>query len=472
MIPLSTAAHILVVDDDANLGKFIIEILSDARYETDLVANGADAVKRLEAEAFDLVITDLRMPGMSGIELIQWAHAYDPRVVLLAVTAYGSIETAVRAVRSGASDYITKPFEPDTLLLAVEKCLHGRAMQLELARLRTEISRRYGFESLVAKSAVMQDIVGLAQRVADSPSTLLITGASGVGKEVLARAIHQSSKRRNRPFFAINCAAIPDNLLESELFGHKRGSFTGAVSDKPGLLQQAEGGTLLLDEIGDLPLALQVKILRVLQEREVRAVGSTRAEPIDVRLIAATHRDLKKGIELGTFREDLYYRLSVIELAIPGLADRPDDVLPLAQHFLDRANRTLGKHVREFAGAATRMLCAYAWPGNVRELENIVERAVNLCQGDVITPDDLPPALHRPREEDFLDRAAEQQWTIGQLETAYARRILARAGGNKKRTAAWLGIDRRTLRRWLGERESEPGDDSVPEAWTESKGSK
>ena len=457
-----------MVDDDANLGRFIIEVLTDAHLQAVLATGGAEAIRLLEQESFDLVITDLRMPGMSGIELIQWAHSYDPRVVLLAITAYGSIDTAVHAIRSGASDYLTKPFEPDTLLLAVDKCLHERAMQLEIERLRSEVDRRFGFEGLVAKSSVMRDIVNLAQRIADSPSTLLITGASGVGKEILARAIHQSSRRRNHPFVGINCAAIPDSLLESELFGHKRGSFTGAFSDKQGLLQQAQGGTLLLDEVGDLPLTLQVKLLRVLQEREVRAVGSTRSEAITFRLIAATHRDLKKGIDLGTFREDLYYRLSVIELAIPRLADRPDDVIPLAQHFLEGANRTLGKRIREFAGSSKRMLGSYAWPGNVRELENVVERAVNLCEGDVITPDDLPPALHRPREEDFLDRAADQQWTIAELETAYARRILARAGGNKKRAAAYLGIDRRTLRRWLGETDSdgieEPsGADALPD---------
>ena len=453
------SAHILVVDDDLGLGRFIVEILCDARHKAIAVPSGAEALDKLQEEAWDVVITDLRMPGMSGLELIDRTKRYDPRVVVLAITAYGSIETAVHAIRAGAADYVTKPFEPDALLLAVDKCLHERQMQVELARLRSEVDKRFGFEAVVARSNVMQDILGLARRIADSPSTLLVTGASGVGKEVLARAIHQSSRRRARPFMGINCAAIPDSLLESELFGYKKGAFTGAVADKPGLIREADGGTLFLDEIGDLPLALQVKLLRVLQEREVRALGASRTEHVDMRLIAATHRDLRKAIAEGAFREDLFYRLSVIEIAIPRLCDRPDDIIPLAEHFLASANRALGRSIRGFSGASKQLLCNYAWPGNVRELENALERAVNLCDEDVITPDDLPLALRRPREEDFLDRALERQWSIADLEVAYARRVLGQTAGNKKKAASLLGIDRRTLHRWLGESEnSEPGD--------------
>jgi DNA-binding NtrC family response regulator len=448
-------ARILVVDDDSSLALFMVEILSDAHHEPWLVENAKDAMQRVEEESWDLVITDLRMPGISGLELIAWIKSYDPRIALLAVTAYGSIETAVQSIRGGAVDYITKPFEPDALLLAVDKCVHERQLQMELARLRTEADRRYGFDAVIARSVVMQEVLGLARRVADSPSTVLITGASGVGKEVLARAIHQSSRRRTKPFFAINCAAIPDNLLESELFGYKKGAFTGASSDKAGLLQQANDGTLLLDEIGDLPLPLQAKLLRVLQERKVFAVGSTNGAPIDVRLIAASHRDLKTCIAQGAFRDDLYYRLSVIEITIPRLCDRPEDIMPLADHFLASANQRLGRTVREFSGAAKKLLCAYAWPGNVRELENAVERAVNLCEHEAITPDDLPPALRRPAEQDFLDRAIEKQWTLAELEMAYARRVLAQAAGNKKRASAMLGIDRRTLHRWLGEQDAD-----------------
>jgi DNA-binding NtrC family response regulator len=456
--------RVLVVDDDPNLARFVVEVLADARYEADAAESAAAAMARLETESWDVVVTDLRMPGASGLELIEWIKAYDPRIAVLAVTAYGSIETAVRAIRVGAADYITKPFEPDALLLAVDKCARDRQLRLEVARLRTAVDARYGFDRVVARSAVMQDVVALARRVADSPSTVLITGASGVGKEVVARALHHASRRRARPFVAVNCAAIPDTLLESELFGHTRGAFTGAVADKPGLVREAHGGTLFLDEVGDLPLGLQVKLLRVVQEREVRPVGAARSEPVDVRLIAATHRDLHKAIAEGTFREDLYYRLCVLELAIPRLADRPDDVMPLAERFLADANARLGRGVRGFAGAAKRLLCAYHWPGNVRELENAVERAVNLCDGELVTPDDLPAVLAQPREEDFLARAAERRWTIADLELAYARRVLAQTGGNKKHAARLLGIDRRTLHRWLGEQDGAPDDTDEPPA--------
>jgi DNA-binding NtrC family response regulator len=458
MTQSSEPARILVVDDDSSLALFIVEILAEAGHDPSVVASGQGAMEKVEQSPWDLVVTDLRMPGMSGLELIQLLKHYDPRIAVLAITAYGSIETAVQAIRAGAADYITKPFEPDALLLAVDKCLHERQLQIELARLRKEVERRYGFEAVIARSAIMHEVLGLAQRVADSPSTVLITGPSGVGKEVLARAIHQSSRRRSRPFFAIDCAAIPDNLLESELFGYKKGAFTGATSDKPGLFQQANGGTLLLDEIGDLPLALQGKLLRVLQDREVMAVGATRGDPVDLRLIAATHRDLKSDISGKAFRDDLYYRLSVIEIMIPRLCDRTDDIMPLAEHFLAVTNKRLGRDVREFAGAAKKLLCSYPWPGNVRELENAIERAVNLCETGVIMPEDLPPALRRPTEQDFLDRAIEKKWTLAELVMAYARRVVAQTAGNKKRAAAMLGIDRRTLHRWFGEQDPDEED--------------
>jgi DNA-binding NtrC family response regulator len=451
-----TPPRILVVDDDDALAAFVVEVVTDAGHVATAVGSAAAARAALEAEAWDLVVTDLRMPGESGLELIAWIKAYDPRVAVLAVTAYGSLETAVRAVRLGAADYIPKPFEAAALRLAVDKSLRERRLQLELAALRTAVDARFGFEAVVARSAVMQDVLSVARRVADSPSTLLVTGASGVGKEVLARAIHQASRRRARPFVAINCAAIPDTLLEAELFGHTKGAFTGATLEKRGLFRAADGGTLFLDEVGDLPLPLQVKLLRVLQDRTVRPLGATTDEAIDVRLIAATHHDLHRAIAARTFREDLYYRLAVLELTVPRLADRPDDVVPLAEHFLAEANARVGREIRGFSGAATRLLCAFGWPGNVRELQNAVERAVNLCTGELILPDDLPAALRRPREEDYLDRALEQRLTIAELELAYARRVLAQTGGNKKRAARVLGIDRRTLQRWLGERDEEP----------------
>ncbi|MFO0624393.1 MAG: sigma-54 dependent transcriptional regulator [Polyangiales bacterium] len=452
---MESGTRILVVDDDVGLATFMAEVLHDAGHET-VQVHGVEAARReVETGSFDLVLTDLRMPGGSGMDLIAWLRGYDPRIAVVAVTAYGSVETAVQAIRLGATDYIPKPFEPRALLLAVDKALRERGLRREIERLRGAVEARFGFESVIARSQVMQEIVAFARRIADSPSTVLLTGPSGAGKEVIARAIHQASQRRDRPFVGVNCAAIPDTLLESELFGHKRGAFTGATADRRGLFAEAQDGTLLLDEVGDLPLGLQVKLLRALQDREIRPVGATRAEPFNVRLIAATHVDLKRAIQERAFREDLYYRLCVLEITIPPLADRADDILPLAEHFLRATNARLGRAVRGFSGAAAKMLCQHRWPGNVRELENAVERAVNVCASDLITPDDLPAPLHRPAEEDVLDRALDRQMTLDELNLAYARRVLVRVGGNKKRAAALLGIDRRTLHRWFGGRDDD-----------------
>jgi DNA-binding NtrC family response regulator len=450
-----STARILVVDDDHALARFVAEILTDQGYALSTVPSVASAKLAIEGGDWDVVITDLRMPGESGLDLIRWAKGYDPRIAVLAITAYGSIETAVQAVRLGAADYIPKPFEPDVLLLAVSKALREHTLRAELTALRTEMQGRFGFASIVAKSAAMREVLSIAERVADSPSTILITGPSGAGKEVLARGVHQHSRRRARPFVAINCAAIPEALLESELFGHKKGSFTGATTDRPGLFRQAQGGTLFLDEIGDLPLSLQAKLLRVLQEREVRSVGAERADPVDVRVLAATHHHLRDAIAKREFREDLFYRLAVIELHIPALADRVDDIVPLAEHFLAEHAARIGRPITGFAGAALKLIEGYAWPGNVRELQNVVERAINLAAGPLVNVDDLPQIMQRPREHTFVDRALDQLMTISELEITYARRMLARNGGNKKKTARMLGIDRRTLQRWLGERDDE-----------------
>jgi transcriptional regulator with PAS, ATPase and Fis domain len=291
----------------------------------------------------------------------------------------------------------------------------------------------------------------LVKRVADSPMTVLITGPSGCGKEVIARALHGESRRRSRKFVAVNCAAIPESLIEAELFGVKKGAFTGARSDRIGMFQEADGGTLFLDEIGELPLSLQAKLLRVVQEREVRPVGSTTAESLDVRIVAATNRDLRTSVSERTFREDLFYRLAVIEIMIPALKDRPEDILPLAEHALSRAAVRTGRSIAGFSGAAVKVLLGHDWPGNVRELENVIERAVALCEGDRISPDDLPANTRVRRAQDFLEAAAERMMTMEELERAYALLMLSRMGGNKQRAAAALGVDRRTLQRWFGE---------------------
>jgi len=446
--------RVLVVDDDEGLARFIVEVLTDAGHHAEAVSSAALARRRVEATGYDVVITDLRMPGESGLDLIAWLRRYDPRVAVLAVTAYGSLETAVQAMRLGAADYIPKPFEPAALLLAVDKSLRAGAMRTEIERLRVEADARYGFDAMVARSAVMRELIALARRVADSASAVLIQGPSGAGKEMMARAIHQASRRRARPYVEVDCGAIPDALLEAELFGEAQGvPGTPQHKVRPGRLQEADGGTVLLDEVDALPLPVQIKLLRVLRDREVTPVGSTQRVAVDLRVIACSNLDLRSAVAAGAFREDLYFLLNVIEMAIPPLADRVDDIPALAERFLETFNARTGRRVTGFSPAAALLLTSYGWPGNVRELQNAIERAVVVGVGPEVAPDDLPPALRQPRGHDFLDEAAVRGMTISELEVAYARRVLIKNGGNKKKTARLLGIDRRTLYRWLGERE-------------------
>jgi DNA-binding NtrC family response regulator len=444
-------ANVLVVDDDIELGKLLADIARDNGHDATNVTSPLLALKMLEEGSFDLVVTDVRMPGMDGVELIERVKAFDPRVAIIAVTAFGSLDTAIRAVRAGAYDYLPKPFQPADLALRIERALERRAMNLELSRLRTEVAGRFSVQGILGRSQAMEDVVALVRRVADSPATVLITGPSGSGKELVARALHGESRRRAHKFVAVNCAAIPDTLLEAELFGVRRGAYTDARADRPGMFQEADGGTLFLDEIGDLASTLQAKLLRALQEREVRPVGATAPEPVDVRVIAATNRDLRQAVASKTFREDLFYRLAVIEIGIPPLRDRVEDISVLADHFLRRAVERSGKRILGFSGAALKRMLGYDWPGNVRELENAVERAVALCDHEWISPDDLPDSTKTRRTVDFLEAAAERQLTIEELERAYAQLVLQRAGGQKKRAAAMLGVDRRTLQRWFGE---------------------
>jgi DNA-binding NtrC family response regulator len=448
---MSARAKVLIVDDELEMGKLVADIARDHGYAPTSITAPGLALPLLEEQGFDLVVTDVRMPEIDGVELIDQIKRFDPRIAIIAMTAFGSIDTAVRAVRAGAFDYLPKPFQPVDMALRMARALSHRAMNVELSRLRSEVAERFSVAGILGRSRALEDVIGLVKRVADNPATVLISGPSGSGKEVVARALHGESRRRSRKFVAVNCAAIPETLLEAELFGVRKGAYTDARSDRLGMFQEADGGTLFLDEIGELALSVQAKLLRVLQEREVRPVGAPSAEPVDVRVVAATNRDLRAAVSDHSFREDLFYRLAVIEIYVPPLKHRADDILPLAEHFLARAAVRAGKSIVGFSGAAVKRLLGHDWPGNVRELENAIERAAALCDGDRITPDDLPESTKTRREPDFLEAAADRFMSIDELQRAYAQLILKRVGGKKQRAASLLGVDRRTLQRWFGE---------------------
>ena len=446
-------ASILIVEDDAAMREMLREALEDDGYSVETAANGRAGVERVQKGGVDLVVSDVKMPEIDGLDMLREIKAVSPSPYVITITAFGSIDTAIRAVKLGAFDYITKPFEVDQLILSVEKALAERELRSEVARLRDEVSRSYRFENMIGRSAAMQEVFDLVRRVAGSAASVLVTGESGTGKELVAKAIHFNSPRKTRPFVAVNCAAIPDTLLESELFGYKRGAFTDARTDRAGLLVEAEGGTIFLDEIAELSPALQAKLLRVLQEREIRPLGAARAERVDVRVIAATNRELDARLKDGTFREDLYYRLNVIQIQLPALRDRAEDVLPLAEHFLAVSAARAGKELKGFQEVAKKALLAHRWPGNVRELENVVERAVALAETASIRLEDLPASVRdrRDAEQDTLARALARDMSLDELEREYIQRVLAAEGGNKTRAAQRLGLDRKTLYRKLEE---------------------
>src|SRR5215467_5064644 len=391
--PASNArgATILIVEDDGAMRTMLREALEEDGYAVEAVGGGRAGIERVKQGGIDLVISDVKMPDLDGLDMLREIKATNPSPHVITITAFGSIDTAIRAVKLGAFDYITKPFDVDQLILSVQKALAERELRSELARLRDEVQRSYRFSNIVGKSAPMQEVFANIRRLAGSSASVLVTGASGTGKELVAKAVHFNSPRRERPFVAINCAAIPDALLESELFGYKRGAFTDARTDRAGLFVEADGGTMFLDEIAELSPALQAKLLRVLQEGEIRPLGATRSQKVDVRVVAATNKDLEENLANGTFRQDLYYRLNTIHIHLPALRDRADDILPLAEHFLAQSAGRASKDVRGFHEAAKKALLGYGWPGNVRELENVVERAVALVEGPLVRVDDLPP---------------------------------------------------------------------------------
>jgi two-component system response regulator HydG len=451
--------HVLIVDDDQALCDLLEADLGDRRFQTTTCKSGAEALALLADRDVDVVLTDLNMRGMTGIDLCQRVAGSRPDVPVVVITAFGSIETAVLAIRAGAYDYITKPVDIEALTLALDRAIEHHALRQEVRRLRRAVADGGHFEDVVGQSAAMRKVHDLLARVADSDASVLITGDSGTGKEVVARALHARGKRKGGPFVAVNCSAMPETLLESELFGHVKGAFTDAKTARPGLFVQATGGTILLDEIGEMPLGMQPKLLRALQERTVRPVGGATEVPFDARIVTATNRDLETAIEERRFREDLYYRINVIHVALPPLRARGGDVLLLAQRFLETFALRAGRSVTGISPAAAAKLMGYAWPGNVRELGNAVERAVALTRYEEITVEDLPEKIrdHRPTSHVLVAGDDPSELVpMEEVERRYALRVLEAAGGNKTLAAKILGLDRKTLyrklERWTGEK--------------------
>src|SRR6476620_1558484 len=458
----SEAGKILVVDDDADMRGLLFDVLESEGYRVGTAESGEKALQALAEEQYDLVLTDLRMKGMQGTALLsEIKHRYPDTGVIL-MTAFGTVETAIEAMKGGAMDYLIKPVKTEDVLRTAGRAAREVQLRREVTHLRREVYKEYSFHQILGKSRPMQEVFELIRRVADSPSNLLITGESGTGKELVAKAIHYNSDRRDRPFVPVNSAAIPEQLLESELFGHMRVAFTDAKADRPGLFEEAQKGTLFLDEISELPLMLQAKLLRAIQEREIRRVGSTKSIPVDVRIIAATNLNLADEVNAKHFREDLYYRLNVIEIRLPPLRDRRDDIPLLVENFLQKCSKANRKPLQGISESSLALLIDYSWPGNVRELENIIERAVKLARGENILPEVLPATVQGSRgDRRVLDDAAERTLPLQEVEWEYIKKILEKTGGNKYQAAQALGIDRKTLYRKLAEMEGRPAQDKL-----------
>lgn len=447
----SSKPRILVVDDDRAMCQLLFDLLREDGYAVEVAHDGETAIEKHRAGRFDLTITDLMMPKMKGVELIQRLREIDGAPVLL-ITAFGSIESAVEAMRAGAFHYVTKPFHNDEILIQVKRALEQERLQKEVKRLRTEVQARERFQEIIGQSEEMQKVFETVAQVSDLPANLLIEGESGTGKEIIARAIHSNSSRASGPFVPVNCAAIPENLLESELFGYVRGAFTDARKDRRGLFQEAGGGILFLDEIGEMPLTLQAKLLRVLEDKEVRPLGANQGEKIDARVLSASNRNLEESVRSGTFRQDLFYRLNVIRIALPPLRDRREDIPLLVNHFIEKFAPDSKRQVDGIQAEALTALKSHDWPGNIRELEHVIERAVLLGKGTMIGKEDLPPHLVARDEGAFVvNQALAKHLTLDELEREYIGRVLESTHGNKTEAARILGVDRTTLYRKLEE---------------------
>jgi two-component system NtrC family response regulator len=440
---------ILVVDDDSSVRRVVQMQLAEAGYVVRQAASGSEALRILADAPPKLVITDLRMPDLDGIELFRRIVENEIQTTVIMITAFGSIETAVQAMRLGAYDYITKPIDYEALLLAVHRAMERQNLIEEVRNLRSALDRRYGFESIIGRSKGLLRVLEMAARVAQHDSTVLIQGETGTGKELLARAIHYNSRRKSQAFVTINCGAIPRDLIEAELFGFSRGAFTGAHANKQGKVEIADGGTLFLDEVGELPLESQVKLLRLIQQGEIERVGATSPKVINVRIVAATNRNLQAMVEDGAFREDLFYRLAVVPLALPPLRERKDDIPEVAEHLFHKAKEKHGMQNVRVAPSVIARLTAYRWPGNIRELENLVERMLVLSNGEQITEEDLPAELRSvsqptPNASLVLD-IPEEGISLEGVERELLLRALEKAGGNQTKAARYLDISRRTF---------------------------
>ncbi|MCR9096864.1 MAG: sigma-54 dependent transcriptional regulator [bacterium] len=444
-------ARILVVDDEQSMREFLEIFLRREGYAVSIAADVDTAIAHLESDEIDLVITDMQMPEKTGLDLILAAREISPETIAIVVTAFGTTDSAISAMKEGAYDYLTKPFKVDELSIVIEKALEKKLLSNENQRLRRELRSQSRDRNILGSSRAMQEVFDLIAQVAETKTNVLVSGESGTGKELVARAIHEQSDRASEAFVAINCGAIPENLLESELFGHVKGAFTGAVQNKEGLFEAATGGTLFLDEIGELSQPLQVKLLRALQEKSIRRVGDTVDRKIDVRIVSATNRRLEEEVAEGRFREDVYYRLNVIQLQLPPLREREEDIPLLAQHFIRRFSEELGKEVEGMDAEAYDLLASYGFPGNVRELENLIERAVALARGPVIGPDLLPPTVVRPTSsQPMAPRVTAEGVDLETLVSDYERSLLEEAlvqsKGVKKQAARLLGISFRSFR--------------------------
>jgi two-component system, NtrC family, response regulator HydG len=440
--------RILIIEDDKRLREILKKILDRKGFRVDLATNGSDGIAKIKQDFYDVALTDLKMPGIDGIEVLRAIKRISPETYVIIMTAYGTIDSAVEAMRNGAFDYVTKPFKTEEISIVLEKASEDRDLRRKIEDLTKKVEQTSKFDNIIGKSKAMRAVFEMIRRVSKTDATVLITGKTGTGKELVAKAIHNSGERKDKPFVVVNSSAIPETLLESELFGYVKGAFTGASRDKRGLFQEAHEGTLFLDEIGEIPPSTQVKLLRAIEDRVITPVGGTKGEKVNLRLIAATNHDLQEEVSQGGFRGDLYYRLKVMSIRLPELKERSEDVPLLANHFLKKYDTALKKEVKTISKETLSLLMDYDWPGNVRELEHAIERGVLVCDSEEISPEHLPVEIQFP-EEVHIRRAVEEGRSLEEVEKMHIHLVLKKTGGHKDKAASILGIDRRTLYRKL-----------------------